>query len=51
MKSQAVRDDVKVIISATSEALRRAEVVLTSGGAWKSEKDVFVNMLDELVGG
>jgi molybdopterin molybdotransferase len=48
LRSRVVKDDVDVIRAALSKALHRADVVLTSGGAWKSEKDVVVKVLDDL---
>lgn len=48
VRSRVVKDDVKAIRAAISEALHRADVVLTSGGAWKSEKDLVVKVLGDL---
>jgi len=48
VRSRVVKDDAKVIRAALSEALHRVDVVLTSGGAWKSEKDLVVRVLDDL---
>ncbi len=48
VRSRVVKDDAKVIRAALSEALHRVDVVLTSGGAWKSEKDLVVKVLDDL---
>lgn len=48
VRGRVVKDDVVSVRSALSEALDRADVVLTSGGAWKSEKDIVVRVLDDL---
>lgn len=48
VKARVVKDEVKAVRSALSKALERSDVVLTSGGAWKSEKDIVVRILDEL---
>lgn len=46
--SRVVKDEAGAIKAALSKALQRADVVLTSGGAWKSEKDLVVKVLDDL---
>ncbi len=48
VKSRVVKDEVRTVRSALSEALERADVVLTCGGAWKSEKDIVVRVLNDL---
>ena len=48
VRSRVVKDDAEAIKSALNASLERADIVLTSGGAWKSEKDVVVNVLDNL---
>ncbi|MEM3891000.1 MAG: molybdopterin molybdotransferase MoeA [Nitrososphaerales archaeon] len=48
VKTCVVKDEVKAIKSGLGRALTRSDVVLTIGGAWKSEKDIVVKMLDEL---
>ncbi|MEM4165354.1 MAG: molybdopterin-binding protein, partial [Nitrososphaerales archaeon] len=48
VKTRVVKDEVKAIRSALSQALERSDVLLTSGGAWKSEKDIVVRVLDDL---
>jgi molybdopterin molybdotransferase len=43
-----VPDDRQQITAALSSALQEFDVVLTSGGAWKSDRDLVVHILDEL---
>jgi molybdopterin molybdotransferase len=43
-----VKDDKKVIERKLLKSLPTADVILTSGGAWGSERDLVVGVLDEL---
>ena len=43
-----VPDDVNAIKRALKDHLPRVDVILTSGGAWGSERDLVVGVLDEL---
>jgi molybdopterin molybdotransferase len=47
-QTQVVPDDRQKITAALSTALQEFDVVLTSGGAWKSDRDLVVHILDEL---
>ncbi|MFH1083781.1 MAG: gephyrin-like molybdotransferase Glp [Pseudomonadota bacterium] len=48
VKSAVVRDHPEDIRSALTSMLSDADVLLTSGGAWKSERDFTVKILDEM---
>ncbi len=43
-----VKDDKESIKNKLEELLPDVDVILTSGGAWNSERDLIVNVLDEL---
>lgn len=43
-----VRDDVKALRSKLLRLLQKADVVITSGGAYKSERDLVVGVMDSL---
>lgn len=43
-----VRDDPKHILTTLQEAVRSHDAVLTSGGAWTSDRDYVVGMLEEM---
>lgn len=43
-----VKDDADLIRSRLLEALAGGDAILTSGGAWKGERDLVVGLLDEL---
>ncbi len=43
-----VKDDAEAIKNRLIEALNDGDAILTSGGAWKGERDLVVRLLDEL---
>ena len=43
-----VKDDARLIREKLQACLRTFDAVITSGGAWRSERDMVVRMLDEL---
>ena len=47
-KSRVVKDNSKEIRRTFTSMLSDADVLLTSGGAWKSERDLTVRVLDEM---
>ncbi|MCF8146415.1 MAG: molybdopterin molybdotransferase MoeA [Deltaproteobacteria bacterium] len=47
-KTDVARDDPDMIREAFSAMLQWADVLLTSGGAWKSERDLTVRVLEEM---
>jgi molybdopterin molybdotransferase len=47
-QTYVVPDDRQQITAALSSALQEFDVVLTSGGAWKSDRDLVVHILDEI---
>ncbi len=48
VKTQVVPDDAEAIRAALREHLEAGDALLTSGGAWKGERDLTVRLLDEL---
>jgi molybdopterin molybdotransferase len=48
VKTQVLRDDPDLIRQALVSSLAQFDGVLTSGGAWKGERDLVVHILDEL---
>ncbi|HNT23904.1 MAG TPA: molybdopterin molybdotransferase MoeA [Anaerolineales bacterium] len=48
VETLVLRDDVEVIRPALMDCLERFDAVLTSGGAWKGEHDLVVQILDGL---
>ncbi len=46
--TMTAKDDVESIKHTLLEGLKKADVVMTSGGAWASERDMVVSVLDEL---
>jgi len=48
VKSRVVKDDPKEIRRTFTSMLSDADALLTSGGAWKSERDLTVRVLDEM---
>jgi molybdopterin molybdotransferase len=47
-KSRVVKDNAEEIRRTFTSMLSDADVLLTSGGAWKSERDLTVRVLDEM---
>ncbi len=47
-RTAVVKDDREAIISKLKELFTTTDVILTSGGAWGSERDLTVGILDEL---
>ncbi len=48
VKSRVVKDNSKEIRQTFTSMLSDTDVLLTSGGAWKSERDLTVRVLDEM---
>ena len=48
VKSSVVKDDAEEIRRTFTSMLSDADALLTSGGAWKSERDLTVRVLDEM---
>jgi molybdopterin molybdotransferase len=48
VETSVVKDDARLIRERLLTSLRTFDAVITSGGAWRSERDMVVRMLDEL---
>ena len=48
VKTRVVKDDAEELRRTFTAMLSEADVLLTSGGAWKSERDLTVRVLDEM---
>ncbi len=48
VETLVLRDDAEIIRPALLDCLERFDAVLTSGGAWKGEHDLVVQILDQL---
>jgi len=48
VETQVAKDDAHAIAAALQVALRGNDALLTSGGAWKGDRDLVVHVLDQL---